>query len=76
VFDQAVLDLTGANAVARGLEHIVCAALVPQVAVGISRGQVPRAAPVSRPAAPPPMMSVWGVLRVVMVSLLSKNAVS
>ena len=47
VLDQAVLDLARPDAVAGGLEHVVGAALVPEVAVGIARGQVAGAAPVA-----------------------------
>ena len=47
VLDQAVLDLARPNAVARGLEHIVAAALVPEVAVRIAHCQVSGAAPVA-----------------------------
>ena len=47
MLDQAVLDLAGADAVARRLEHIVAAALVPEVAVGIAQGLVAGAAPVA-----------------------------
>jgi len=38
--DQAVLNFPGANAVAGGLEHIVTAALVPQVPLGIAAGGI------------------------------------
>jgi hypothetical protein len=47
VLDQAVLDLAGADAVARRLEHIVGPALVPEVAIGVAHGQVAGAAPVA-----------------------------
>ena len=46
VLDQTVLYLTRADAVARSLEHIIRAALVPQVAIGIAHRQVAGAAPV------------------------------
>jgi hypothetical protein len=47
MFDQAVLDLARADAVARGLEHVVGAALVPEVTVGVAHRQVAGAAPVA-----------------------------
>ncbi len=47
VLDQAVFDLAGPDAVAGGLEHVVGAPLVPEVAVGVAGGQVAGAAPVA-----------------------------
>ena len=46
--EQAVFNFARANAVARGLEHIICAASVPVVPVFIDAGQITRAAPVAR----------------------------
>src|SRR5439155_16831863 len=42
---QAVLDLRGTDAVARALEHVVGAALVPEIAVRIALREIPGAAP-------------------------------
>ena len=47
MLDEAVLDLGRADAVAGGLEHVVGAALVPEVAVVVARGDVAGAAPVA-----------------------------
>src|SRR3954471_19185095 len=48
VLDQAVLDLARPDAVTSGLEHVVGPPLVPEIAVGIARGEVAGAAPVAR----------------------------
>ena len=48
VFHQTVLDLTRPNTVASGFEHIVGAALVPEVSVRIAHGQIAGAAPITR----------------------------
>ena len=45
--DEAVLDLRRSDPVARGLEHVVGAALVPEVAVGVALREVAGAAPVA-----------------------------
>ncbi len=45
VFQQAVLDLRGTDAVARTLEHVIGAALVPEIAVRVALREVPGAAP-------------------------------
>src|SRR5438034_9215888 len=42
---QSVLDLRGTDAVARALEHVVAAALVPEIAVRIALREIPGAAP-------------------------------
>src|SRR5207245_1034228 len=42
---QAVLDLRRTDAVARALEHVVAAALVPEIAVPIALRKIPGAAP-------------------------------
>jgi len=45
VLDQTVFDLARADAVAGGLEHVVGAALVPEVAVLVAHGEVAGAEP-------------------------------
>jgi len=45
VLDQAVLDLARADAVAGGLEHVVAAALIPEITVGIHHRGIAGAAP-------------------------------
>ena len=47
MLDQAVFNFSRADAVARRLEHVVGAALVPKVAVLVGHGHVARAAPVT-----------------------------
>src|SRR5437764_7831857 len=47
VLDQAILDLAGPDAVARRLEHVVGASLVPEIAVDVARSEVAGAAPVA-----------------------------
>src|SRR6266571_5337154 len=42
---QAVLDLRGTDAVARALEHIVGAPLIPEIAVLVALREIPGAAP-------------------------------
>ena len=48
MFDQTVFYFTWTNAVPSCFEHIVGAALVPEIAVLVAHGQVTRAAPVAR----------------------------
>src|SRR4051812_20104043 len=52
MLDQAVLDFARADAVARGLEHVVGPALVPEIAFRVPRGQVAGSAPVAGELAP------------------------
>src|SRR5258706_13818720 len=45
VFHQAVLDLRGTDAVTRALEHVIGAALVPEIAFRVALREVSGAAP-------------------------------
>src|SRR5215212_8093582 len=47
MLDKAVLDFAGADAVSGGLEHVISATLVPEVAIFITSREVPCAAPVA-----------------------------
>ena len=47
MLDEAVLDLRGADPVSRRLEHVVRAALVPEVTVGVALREIAGAAPVA-----------------------------
>jgi hypothetical protein len=47
VADEAVLDLGRADTIAGRLEHVVGAALVPEIAVGIALREIAGAAPVA-----------------------------
>ncbi|OBQ31652.1 MAG: hypothetical protein AN485_23500, partial [Anabaena sp. MDT14b] len=64
MLDQAVLDLARADAVAGGLEHVVAAALVPEVAVLVANGHVACAAPVA---------GVFGLRGLVVVPVAQKE---
>ncbi len=48
VLDQAVLDLRRPDAISGDLEHVVRAALIPEIAVGVDGRDVSGAAPVAR----------------------------
>ena len=47
MLNQTIFDFTGSDAVAGGLEHVVSASLVPEIAVTIRAGEVAGAAPIA-----------------------------